>query len=499
MQFVRWVVFGLFSVVMVFASAGPVSAQVEGAAKCGPEINTSPSSIDLGSQADRVREAVRCLINAEREAMGLRPLWLSPELTRAAQEHAADAGRLRWWDGEYEAMMNPVTGGVVTYDTHVNPETNSTPQTRIVANGYCQRQPLKTGEITYTGTGSDPTLVNCPLNACSTPVAAVNWWMNVSTAGHRQRVLDPAVRQIGVGLSGNGADPHTPLGGDMGTYVVDFGDCQSFVPPTQEPVVQTNPGFIVGFEKLHINDCPEIGICDWKLSCSVAGQGAVELIGMREANTGDDIVLSAAALRNRTLPVDLTCRVSERDGPGFFDSAVWEHVGTVTQSVNIGENRIRINQRPSEGDVTVHVSAEALGSISTPFTEEEPRPAAPRNCRTTSAPICGGINIECDRPMPYFDISVSGGGGGGIPVYMTNREIGFIGATYQSEGRFTLKVCAHNTAGTSCGREFPVDLGPVGGPDCFGPPPPPPACAPGFYLCPTRGCIPVGRHCDIIR
>jgi len=491
-------IYGLLTVGIVCILAFPASAQLAGATTCGPHANTPPSSVNLSDQGDKIREAIRCLINAERSANGLNPLWLSPELTRAAHGHATEAGRLRWWDGEYESKTNPLTGEEMTYDTHVNPETNTTPPLRIAASEYCARRPSRTGEITYTGTGASN---ECLSNACSTPAAAVNWWVNISTFGHRQRVLDPDVREIGVGLSGKGADPRIPLGGDMGTYVVNFGNCPTFVPPPPPPppeTTQPSPRLVVRFQKLHINDCPEIGICDWKLTCNLAGQPPVELIGMIEKNTGGDIDLGSAPTltQNGTLPVDLTCRVSERDGPGIFDSAVWEHVGTVTTSLDAGNREIRINQNRSEGDVTLHVLAEALASTSSPLVST-PLPAAPRNCRipaASSPPRCGNISIECDRPLPYFEIVVSGAGGGGIPIYMTNREMGLLSGNYLSEGTYSLAVCARNAAGASCGNAFSVALGSLTA-GCYGPPPPPPQCAPGFYRCPMRGCIPTGYPC----
>lgn len=69
----------------------------------------------------------------------------------------------------------------------------------------------KVSEITYTGWGGR-----------GTPRAAVNWWVNVSTWGHRQIVLDPSLREIGRWGLGGAADPAGAAASAAGTYVVTF-------------------------------------------------------------------------------------------------------------------------------------------------------------------------------------------------------------------------------------------------------------------------------------
>ena len=44
---------------------------------------------------------------------------------------------------------------------------------------------------------------------------------------------------------------------------------------------------------------------------------------------------------------------------------VWEPVGTVTKSMNAGDNTIDIKN--DEGDVTLHISAEGIGQITGPL------------------------------------------------------------------------------------------------------------------------------------
>jgi uncharacterized protein YkwD len=165
-----------------------------------------------------VRDAVLCLLNGERDAHGIprltRYLTLrgaAPGLGGAAAQHAREAISHRWW-------LDPSDwpAGTVIPSTHNNPYTGSTPATRIAAAGYC-RAPytyLKVAEITYAGTGPG-----------STPAAARHWWMEVSTGGHRDIILDRQLTDIGIAaVVGNahvGHESDTPAV----TYVVTFGTC----------------------------------------------------------------------------------------------------------------------------------------------------------------------------------------------------------------------------------------------------------------------------------
>ena len=197
-----------------FLTAIPASAQVAGLNSCGTDVNTPPSRIDLATQGSRIRDAISCLINAERTSQRLPALSVSPRLQNAAAGHAQAAGTLRWW-----------TQGANPPDPHVNPQTGSTPDSRIKSANYCAGSPTQDGEIVYSGGGNDPNTTKCPLGACSTPAAAVNWWMNISHAGHREAILSSGFRQLGVGVSGVDANGDDPLQAEMGAYVVDLGDC----------------------------------------------------------------------------------------------------------------------------------------------------------------------------------------------------------------------------------------------------------------------------------
>lgn len=147
-----------------------------------------------------IREAVHCLINAERAAAGLRPLRWNPRLQRAAAGHAYDAVRLKWWGSGLDAHTNPVTG--------------STPLDRIKRAGYCPgARAWSVAEVTYHGWGG----------GLATPRSAVYWWMR--SPGHRAVILSRSLTEIGVYTVGDVADPGGAGAAVAGAYVANFGRC----------------------------------------------------------------------------------------------------------------------------------------------------------------------------------------------------------------------------------------------------------------------------------
>ena len=205
------------------ASAGPVA----GAKSCGGYVNVAPSKLKGGgggmvgnAQTLKVindfTAAVACLINAERTTRGLTALTRNKSLEKAAVGHTGEAQRLKWW----------VDGA----DPHTNPETHSTISSRIKAAGYCST-PIWVSEIAYTWAG----LGSAENPGGATPLGAVNWWMNISTGGHREAILEQKIRELGIGFSGQVAIRTASAQPDMGTYVVDFGACPPTVAPRPAP------------------------------------------------------------------------------------------------------------------------------------------------------------------------------------------------------------------------------------------------------------------------
>ncbi|MGP4101502.1 CAP domain-containing protein [Nonomuraea sp. KM90] len=184
------------------ATANTANASTAAAPNCAAAAayyDQAPTSANL----TMVRQAVHCLIDAERARAGLAPLTRNAQLDTAAAGHAAAAAALKWW--------RPGA------DSHTNPQTGSTPYSRITGAGYCPN-PLSWAyaETTYTGWGG----------GSGTPRAAVHWWVHVSTYGHRQIVLSPTLTDVGIGAAAGAADPAGAGAAGGGTYVVDYGRCR---------------------------------------------------------------------------------------------------------------------------------------------------------------------------------------------------------------------------------------------------------------------------------
>ncbi|MFI7643322.1 CAP domain-containing protein [Nonomuraea sp. NPDC049400] len=181
------------------AMASPPATAAPNCAAASAYYNQAPTSGNL----TMVRQAVHCLIDAERARAGLPPLTRNSPLDAAAAAHADAAATLQWW--------RPGA------DSHTNPQTGSTPYSRITGAGYCPN-PVSWAysETTYTGWGT----------GYGTARAAVNWWVYASTYGHRQIVLSPTLTDLGIGVAAGSADPAGAGAAGGGTYVVDFGRCQ---------------------------------------------------------------------------------------------------------------------------------------------------------------------------------------------------------------------------------------------------------------------------------
>lgn len=133
-----------------------------------------------------VRTAIRCLTNNERTARQLPPLVNNLALQKAADRHALDMKRAR-------------------HTSHTGSD-GSTAEQRARQAGYC--------------TGGDPLVrenirFEYPRPTARTTVRA---WMN--SPGHRASILDPHVKDIGVGLVYGTKDSSTG-----GTFVQNFGRC----------------------------------------------------------------------------------------------------------------------------------------------------------------------------------------------------------------------------------------------------------------------------------
>ena len=140
-----------------------------------------------------------CLLNGERADAGLPPLKLNAKLSAAAQAYAADL----------------VKG---QYFSHTGRD-GSTIRTRLGAVGYLPRNGgWAIGENLAWGTG-----------ALATPASIMRAWMN--SPGHKENILNPEYREIGIGVvAGN---PSTATGAGA-TYANAFG-------VVDEPVARHKP------------------------------------------------------------------------------------------------------------------------------------------------------------------------------------------------------------------------------------------------------------------
>ena len=140
--------------------------------------------------ASDMRDAVLCLMNAERTARGLKRLRAQPDLGEAAGKFARQMVRDRFFD-------------------HTSPG-GSTMVSRIRATDYFH-DTLKwtVGENLAWGTGT-----------MATPRATVDAWMH--SADHRANLLDRSFSDVGIGIA-SGAPADLDAGETGGTYVTDFG------------------------------------------------------------------------------------------------------------------------------------------------------------------------------------------------------------------------------------------------------------------------------------
>lgn len=187
----------LLAAVLIPIQSAPSFAQANCPnADLRPPIGSSEQDRAVRRQ---VASALACLLIAEhRNAAGATLRGVLP-LSRAAGLHAKAAVEQKWW----RPGNNP----------HVNPQTGSTIESRIRAQGYCSPKAIaQVAEITYNGSGS-----------ASTARATFNWWMN--SPGHRDAIRNPSLRDFGLGYWPGLADPTIPTSNNMMTYVVTFGRC----------------------------------------------------------------------------------------------------------------------------------------------------------------------------------------------------------------------------------------------------------------------------------
>jgi uncharacterized protein YkwD len=152
-----------------------------------PDRDGCPHSSDLPSERNRAaaRAAILCLLNRHRAEHGLPPLAEDPALEAAAQAHAEDMGRRRFF-------------------AHEDPD-GVGPHERIERAGF---RGSTTGENIAWGTR---------INA--TPTRIVDGWM--ASPGHRANILRREFTRVGTGIAYE--PPIRPTPKPVGVYVNAFG------------------------------------------------------------------------------------------------------------------------------------------------------------------------------------------------------------------------------------------------------------------------------------
>jgi uncharacterized protein YkwD len=170
------------------ADGGAAAAKAR--AKIASERCESADALPGQVSVTDARDAVLCLVNAERTARGLKRLRAQPDLAEAAGRFARQMVRDRFFD-------------------HTSPG-GSTMVSRIKATSYLRDAVRWTvGENLAWGTGTK-----------ATPRATVDAWMH--SADHRANLLDRGFAEVGIDIAA-GAPAELQADETGGTYVTDFG------------------------------------------------------------------------------------------------------------------------------------------------------------------------------------------------------------------------------------------------------------------------------------
>jgi uncharacterized protein YkwD len=160
----------------------PVTARIAATSACpGARVDRSRRS------RRRARRAVLCLLNRQRRMHGLRPLRHQVRLRRASLRHSVAMVK-----GHFFSHVQPGGVGLVT---------------RLRRVRYLPGRAWLVGENIAWGMGG-----------VERPLSIVRAWMH--STGHRANILQPAFREVGLGVY-----PGVPIGTRVrgATYTTDFG------------------------------------------------------------------------------------------------------------------------------------------------------------------------------------------------------------------------------------------------------------------------------------
>jgi uncharacterized protein YkwD len=168
---------------LALLAPSPATAQSPDCA--GADVLPTPASLDAA------RDATLCLLNAERQERGLRPLRQNDKLGVAAESYSREMVEHKFF-------------------AHVSAATGSTLRDRVSATTYLRgASGWQLGENLAWGSGE-----------LSTPARTVVAWMR--SPGHRDNILTRRFREIGIGIVA-GAPTRVPDSLSAATYTTEFG------------------------------------------------------------------------------------------------------------------------------------------------------------------------------------------------------------------------------------------------------------------------------------
>lgn len=182
-----------FAVLAISVTAAPAAADARPSHGRVGACAASHAKVTDKQAVRKARLATLCLLNRVRARAGLRPLRLSPKLSRAARRHSRDMVRHRYFSHNSR-------NGRSAFD-------------RMLRTGYVPRNASwALGENIGWGSGNR-----------AGPAALVRMWMH--SPGHRANILNGRFRHIGIGIAlgtpARGA--HASRYGRGATYTTDFG------------------------------------------------------------------------------------------------------------------------------------------------------------------------------------------------------------------------------------------------------------------------------------
>src|SRR5919112_2489723 len=140
MPIVRRIVSRTVVALAVLGGAGGLTACDPPPPDCAQVISQYADVPAVNLTVENAEKAVFCLTNQQRANQGVSPAYVRrAKLDTAARKHADAAVAQKWW----------VNGA----DPHVNPIGNTTPSSRVRAEGYCPSGTWRNHEYVYLGWG----------------------------------------------------------------------------------------------------------------------------------------------------------------------------------------------------------------------------------------------------------------------------------------------------------------------------------------------------------